>query len=206
VNGYLGRAYGSSWRGTSSTHLLIGVLLSALISGSVLAFDPLKAPMAAEGTLQPAFAPQDDIESLLIEVINNAKEEVLVQAYLLTNKKIATALIASHERGVDVRILADASQSRIDSSKVDMLVAAGIPVWLETKYLNAHNKVIVVDAHSTDATVVTGSFNFTWGAQHKNAENVLIARRNPRLASRYANNWDLHRLEAVRYERNSFPR
>ena len=175
------------------------ILGLAATSLPVLGFDTLAAPIAAAGTLQPAFAPHDDIESLLIETINSAKTQILMQAYLLTSKKISLALIAAHDRGVDVRVLADASQSRIDSSKVGSLAAAGIPVWLETKYLNAHNKVIVLDAERAEATVVTGSFNFTWGAQHKNAENVLVARNNPVLAMRYAVNWEQHRQEATRY-------
>jgi len=64
---------------------------------------------------------------------------VLVQAYLLTSKSIAQALIAAQRRGVDVRILADAEQqAKVESSMISIL-AAGIPVWLETKYQSAHN-------------------------------------------------------------------
>ena len=124
-----------------------------------------------------------------------------MQAYLITNKKIASALIAAHRRGVDVRLLADATQSHEDSAKIPMLAAAGIPVWLETRYQNAHNKVIVIDAASAAATVVTGSFNFTWAAQHKNAENILIARNNPPLAARYAANWERQREQALAYSK-----
>ena len=81
------------------------------------------------------------------------------------------------------------------------LDVAGIPVWLETRYQNAHNKIIVIDAGMPDATVVTGSFNFTWTAQHKNAENILIARSNPALAARYAANWERHRQDATPYRK-----
>ena len=61
-------------------------------------------------------------------------------------------------------------------------------MWTETKYQNAHNKVIVIDAATNEVVVITGSYNFTWSAQHKNAENILIVRRNPELAARYAAN------------------
>ena len=40
--------------------------------------------------------------------------------------------------------------------------------------------------------MVTGSFNWTDGAQRKNAENVLILRRNRDLAQAYAANWRRH--------------
>ncbi|HEX7645796.1 MAG TPA: phospholipase D family protein, partial [Noviherbaspirillum sp.] len=51
-----------------------------------------------------------------------------------------------------------------------------------------------------EAAVITGSFNFTWTAQHKNAENLLIARNNPALAARYAMNWERHRADASPYK------
>lgn len=159
-------------------------------------------PIAAQGTLQAAFTPWDDVESLIIDSIDHARKQVLVQAYLLTSKRIAAALVHAHQLQIDVRVLVDAEQlAKGDSSKVPDLVAAGIPVWVETKYQNAHNKIIVIDAHTTEAVVITGSFNFTWAAQHKNAENILIARSNPTLASRYALNWERHQQDASPYKK-----
>jgi phosphatidylserine/phosphatidylglycerophosphate/cardiolipin synthase-like enzyme len=172
------------------------------IAPGVQAFDFAASPIAAQGTLQAAFAPWDNVEGLIIDAIDGAKKQVLVQAYLLTNKKIAATLVAAHRRGVDVQVLADAEQhAKTESSKLSELAAAGIAVWLETKYQNAHNKVIVIDAATSDATLITGSFNFTWTAQHKNAENILVARKNPSLASRYLSNWERHQQDASPYKK-----
>lgn len=183
------------------------VILSAWIcltlpGANAHAFDASVEPLASQGTLQPAFAPWDNVEGLISESINSAGKQILVQAYLLTSKKIAAVLIAARRRGVDVRVLADAEQlDKIETSKLPDLAEAGVPVWLETKYLNAHNKIIVIDAGTADATVITGSFNFTWSAQHRNAENILIARKNPSLAARYAQNWERHRQDATPYKK-----
>jgi phosphatidylserine/phosphatidylglycerophosphate/cardiolipin synthase-like enzyme len=125
-----------------------------------------------------------------------------VQAYLLTSKHLAQALIAAQRRGVDVHILVDAAQSeKADHVLLPKLAAAGIAIWFETKYQNAHNKIIVIDASTPQATVITGSFNFTWTAQHRNAENILVARNNPALAARYLLNWERHRLDARPYDK-----
>jgi phosphatidylserine/phosphatidylglycerophosphate/cardiolipin synthase-like enzyme len=165
------------------------------------AFDAATPPAIAQGTLQAAFAPWDNVEGLIVDAIDGAKKQVLVQAYLLTGRKIAATLIAAKRRGIDVRVLADAKQhSNIGSSPLPELAAAGIAVWLETKYQNAHNKIIVIDAGTPESTVITGSFNFTWTAQHRNAENILIARKNSLLASRYALNWERHRQDAIPYK------
>ncbi|PUA16681.1 phospholipase D family protein [Glaciimonas sp. PCH181] len=181
--------------------VLAGVIaMMTLAAAQVQAFDSAPAPEVASGTLQAAFSPWDDIESLITHAIDGAKSQILVQAYLLTNGKIASALIAAKQRGIDVQILVDARQLKTnDASKVGVLVNANIPVWVETKYRSAHNKVIVIDAEATASTVITGSFNFTWSAQHKNAENVLIVRNNPTLATRYALNWQRHRQDATSY-------
>ncbi|MGZ3236057.1 MAG: phospholipase D family nuclease [Burkholderiaceae bacterium] len=184
---------------------VIAVISCLIVATQAYSFDstsPHSQPIAAQGSLQAAFAPWDDVESLIVESIDSAKKQVLVQAYLLTSKKIANALIAAHRRAVDVRVLVDAEQLvKGESSKIPELAGAGISVWLETKYQNAHNKIIVIDAITNDAIVITGSFNFTWAAQHKNAENILIARSNPTLASRYAMNWERHQHDSVPYQK-----
>lgn len=179
---------------------VLALALSLFAVGPSFAQRHSNAALPAEGVLEPLFAPWDNIESRLVEVIDAAHGQVLVQAYLLTNKKIVAALVASHRRGVDVQVLLDARQhAKVDSSAAPSLAAAGIPVWLETRYENAHNKLMIVDAGTKDAIVVTGSFNFTWTAQHRNAENLLIVRGNQPLAARYFENWQKHKQDARLY-------
>jgi phosphatidylserine/phosphatidylglycerophosphate/cardiolipin synthase-like enzyme len=40
-----------------------------------------------------------------------------------------------------------------------------------------------------NGTVATGSFNYTWSAEHKNAENLLLI-HDPALAAEYTQNWN----------------
>jgi phosphatidylserine/phosphatidylglycerophosphate/cardiolipin synthase-like enzyme len=179
------------------------VAFVALLLGSISASfgSAADAPVPAQGTLQAAFAPWDDIELLVTDVIGGARKQILVQAYLLTSKQIVTSLIAAHRRGVRVHVMVDAGQLVKTPDAASELAAAGIAVWTENKYQNAHNKIIVVDAGTPAATVVTGSFNFTWTAQHRNAENVLIVRNNPTLAARYASNWEQHKQDATPFQK-----
>jgi phosphatidylserine/phosphatidylglycerophosphate/cardiolipin synthase-like enzyme len=176
----------------------IAIACVALAASDIHAADTL----AAQGSLQAAFAPWDNVEELIADAIGGASKQILMQAYLLTSKKIAATLISAHRRGVEVRVLVDEEQlTRAASTMVPEIAAAGIAVWVETKYQNAHNKIIVIDPAMSDATVITGSYNFTWTAQHRNAENILIARKNPALASRYASNWERHRQDATPYKK-----
>lgn len=161
---------------------------------------PISAVAAAAGTTQVAFPPWDNAERLVIDAIDAAKKQVLVQAYAFTSRGIAGALIAAKRRGVDVRITADRGQTLSgDNSRIPDLAAAGIPVFIEVRYASAHNKTMVIDAGSSEPVVLTGSFNWTWGAQHRNAENLLILRRNPELTRAYLDNWQRHLADAVPY-------
>ncbi|WP_296227141.1 phospholipase D family protein [Ralstonia sp. UBA689] len=178
------------------------ILAAALVFGAGGIAQARNTPpvLAAKGTVQAAFTPDDDIEGLLADVIGQARQQVLVQAYLLSNKAITRALLAAHQRGVDVRVLADREQMmRANGSRVPEIANAGIPVWLEVRYKNAHNKVIVIDPHGPNPVLVTGSFNFTQTAQRGNAENVLIVRGDADLAQRYAANWQKHLGDALPY-------
>lgn len=159
--------------------------------------------MAAQGTVQAAFSPWDDVEGLIVDTLGRARHEILMQAYLLTSKRIVGALQQARRRGIEVSVLLDAAQLAdllAARQQEAALRASGIEVLSETAYANAHNKVIVIDAGSADAAVITGSYNFTWSAQHRNAENILITRGNMPLAARYADNWRRHRNDAVRLD------
>jgi phosphatidylserine/phosphatidylglycerophosphate/cardiolipin synthase-like enzyme len=121
-----------------------------------------------------------------------------VQAFSFTHAGIAQALARAHRRGVDVVVLADPEQIElIGHNVVGTIAAAGVPVFVDPAHAAAHDKVIVVDADATDPAVVTGSFNFTFAAQHRNAENLLVLRGNRALAQAYLENWNRHRAHSA---------
>ena len=172
-----------------------GLLLLILVAAVARA-----TPMAATGSVEVAFTPWDDAEGLLIDTLQEAREEILVQAYTLTSRNIAAALQAAKSRGATVRLLADREQvERGEHSLVPQLAAAGMPVRLETRYAAAHNKVMLIDSASNNPVVITGSYNFSWSAQARNAENLLILKGNGPLAQAYRRNWLRQWEEAVPY-------
>lgn len=179
--------------------VVVALVLAATPAAAQRAAPPPQ-PFAAAGTVQVAFAPWEDAEGLIVEAIADAQRQVLVQAFSFTSRRIATALVAARRRGVEVLVTADREQTVTGvGNRIRDLAAAGIPVWLETRYAAAHNKVMIIDAGTRDATVVTGSFNWTAGAQRRNAENVLILRRNRDLAQAYEANWRRHQAQASPY-------
>jgi len=152
---------------------------------------------ATTATVRVVFTPQDDAAGQIADVVRHARSQVLVQAYSFTHGGIASALIDAHRRGVEVKLIADREQTeQMERGLVPKIAAAGVPVWLDGEHQSAHNKVMVIDAGTPYAMVVTGSFNFTRAAQYKNAENVVFLSGNQRLAEAYARNWREHQAHS----------
>lgn len=156
---------------------------------------------AASATYEALFTPGDAIDARLVELIDGAHVEVLVNAFTFTNRRIGRALANARTRGVRVEIVADHNESlNAPGSLVPALARDGIVVWLDGNFAAAHNKVMIIDGVSANAAVVTGSYNYTVAAQSRNAENVLIIRRDPALASQYRANFIRLRERAIRYD------
>lgn len=175
----------------------------ALGAVAALALLILSAPaagaeaFAARGEVELAFSPWDDAEQLLLRVIGAARRSVQVQAYAFTSRHVADALVAARRRGVAVEVLADARMNRRErGNALPQLLAGGVPVALETRYAAAHNKVVIVDADGPGCALVTGSYNFTWSARRRNAENMMVLRDNCPVARAYRDNWLRHRAQA----------
>jgi phosphatidylserine/phosphatidylglycerophosphate/cardiolipin synthase-like enzyme len=163
---------------------------------------PWAAPLPAQGTVEVLFTPWDDAEGALLQAIRKARRSIHVQAYTFSSRNIGWALGEAKKRGVHVELLADREQVlKNEHSLIHLLHDSGIPVWYETRYAAAHNKVMLIDAEDPDSVIVTGSYNFTFSAQARNAENLLIFRGNAPLARAYLDNWRRHRQDAVPYSR-----
>jgi len=170
-------------------------LTLACLPLSLRADEPLT--LTARGTVQVAFTPGDDAAGLITATIAKARRQILVQAYSFTHQEIADALVAARNRGVEVHVIADRYQSETGkTSKIGWLIEQGVPVWIDAEHAAAHNKVMILDAGTAQATLITGSFNFTKAGQHRNAENVLIFSGNPSLTDAYAANWRRHRIHS----------
>lgn len=171
---------------------LVGVALLLLASNA-----SASVSLPATGRVEVAFSPHDDPQAMLTRVIASARKTIHVQAYVFTSQPIADALIAAHRRGVKVEVLADAGMNRRGTGKaLPKLLEAGVPLAFETRYAAAHNKVVIIDAQGPGCAVVTGSYNFTWSARKRNAENMIVHHDNCALARHFLENWQVHRKDA----------
>lgn len=181
-------------------YFIVGVLVA--LAGGAIAFD---APFGRRdepttGTIEVAFSPGGEPTRLIVNAIQAARKQILVQAFSFTHREIAEALLAARRRGVDVSVVADKRQAlKLKNSVIPSLASRGVAVFLDGRHDSAHDKVMVIDAIEARPTVITGSFNFTFAAHYKNSENLLVIRGNAPLARAYFDNWQRHRQHAYAY-------
>ncbi|MBP3924852.1 hypothetical protein J6E39_06395 [bacterium] len=131
--------------------------------------------------LRVYFSPQDKtIISQIIPLINSAKTYIYIPTFILTHEELTQSLIAAYRRGVDVRIIVDATSIRSSRSKIKLLRENFIPVKTENYAGKMHSKSVIID----DKYLVIGSMNFSKSGENKNDENCVII-ENPKLAKFY---------------------
>ncbi len=151
--------------------------------------------LARAGSIQVYFSPHGGCTDAILRQINQAKDEILIQAYSFTSRPIARALIQAKNRGVRIIAVLDKSNQTQKYSAARFLQNMDIPVFIDNKHAIAHNKIMIIDKR----VVITGSFNFTRAAENQNAENLLILDDLPDLTRAYRENFQKHLRHAVPY-------
>jgi phosphatidylserine/phosphatidylglycerophosphate/cardiolipin synthase-like enzyme len=101
-----------------------------------------------------------------------------VPTFLISHDGIKKELINAYNRGVDVKIIVDANNTRTKAFKE--LRAANIPIKVENYAGKMHSKSLLAD----DEYIVVGSENFSYSGENKNDENLVII-KNSKLAILY---------------------
>ena len=158
-----------------------------------VAADAIKTRLSrvpSTGTIEIAFAPypQRSAERLVKKIIDTAQTSVVIAAYQLTSKPIADSLCSAAARGVAVTAVLDQKSNPhgLGNSKRDYLLNCGVYVRADARYPIMHDKFIVVDS----AHVETGSFNYSFAAAERNAENAIVMWNNPMMAEQYQNEFE----------------
>jgi len=137
--------------------------------------------------IETHFSPKGGCQDAVVVHIKTAKK-VRVQAYTLTAKPVVDALVEAGTRGADVAVILDSLEAKMAVSPVPALRTGKIAVFIDAMHALAHNKVMIFD----DATVLTGSYNFTNASEEKNAENCVFI-EDAGVAASFLANWNAHR-------------
>lgn len=116
-------------------------------------------PFSSQGT--------GGIDTPLVAAIDAARMSIDVAAYSITLNSVRNALIRAHDRGVNVRIVMESTN--MDSSDVQKLIQAGIPIIGDNRQGLMHDKFMVIDK----SEAWTGSMNYTDSGTYDDNNNMI---------------------------------
>lgn len=142
------------------------------------------------------FSLSDNPQKIIIKNINQAQAFINIAMYVFTDKEIALPLIDAQERDVKVRVYLDRSQIASSYSVSRLLVQKGIKVRISTNNYIMHHKFAIID----NRLLLTGSYNWTFSANNRNDENLMVI-DDPEIIARYQNQFKKLWFEKYSLER-----
>jgi phosphatidylserine/phosphatidylglycerophosphate/cardiolipin synthase-like enzyme len=116
------------------------------------------------------FSLSDNPQKEIIKNINQAEAFINIAMYIFTDREIALPLVKAQERGVKVRLYLDQDQVEYQYSQSRFLVQKGIKTRVSSNNYIMHNKFAIID----NRILLTGSYNWTFSANHRNDENLMV--------------------------------
>lgn len=149
---------------------------------------------AIEAEIDVAFSPQGGCQEMVLDQIEAAQTRIWAAVYSFTSDTIAQALVSTHERGVDVKMIMDEEQIDSEYSQANLMTSHGIEVRHDTHPGLMHHKFAVVD----DSVVISGSYNWSWSAENRNDENLLVI-TSPEIVDLFEERFEMIWVEAVEW-------
>lgn len=156
-----------------------------MIDGLSQALSLLRPHEVPRSPARVYFGPEDPMVETLEALISGVRKTLDIAVFTITDNRLYTKIVQAHDRGVHVRVLTDDDKAHDRGSDAWRLEDAGIEVAYDHSPHHFHHKFVVID----DNTVVTGSYNWTRGADHNNRENFVVS-HNPRLVRAYGHAFD----------------
>ena len=131
------------------------------------------------------FSPKGGCENIIIKELAKAQNTIEIAMYSFTSRPIAQELDKLRAKNVKIRIVLDKDQETQKYSKSRYFIQRGYEVKYDSGSGLMHNKFAIID----HKLLITGSFNWTAGAEHKNEENLLIL-DDPALIQKYSDRFE----------------
>jgi phosphatidylserine/phosphatidylglycerophosphate/cardiolipin synthase-like enzyme len=147
------------------------------------------APCRAEPTPAIHYAPAENLEHVDVALIDSAKREIDLAAYVLTDWPVMQALTRAADCGVHIRIYLDGTQlAEREPAKVfqDLAETPGVEIRIKHKARDPmHLKSYQIDGR----LLRTGAANFS-ASGLKRQDNDLIVIESPAAAASFKRNFE----------------
>ena len=141
------------------------------------------------------FSPSDNTTNAISGALRSADNDLQFAVLSFTNNELGNAVIDRYNAGISVRGIIDNINDQ--GGEYDFLVNNGVNVTPDNTTTQTHHKYGLVDASGgVDPIVVTGSHNWSGGAETRNDENTLIF-HSPLLANLYLQEFEARFCESM---------
>jgi len=156
-----------------------------------------------ESRIIPYFTSIDKPTTELVKRLRNCKKRIYAAIYMLTDKRIAQALVDAKNRNVDVQVIIDKISDESQYGKGRFLKEAEVSVWVykskiePNKYRSGeimHHKFALLDDE-----LLTGSFNWTVAAGRYNHENLVCISGEQAAQDKYLEEFERLKKQSVKF-------
>jgi phosphatidylserine/phosphatidylglycerophosphate/cardiolipin synthase-like enzyme len=117
------------------------------------------------------FSPSLDCLNAINKSLQQAKNQVDICVFTISDDRISKEILAVHQRKVKVRILTDNEKLHDLGSDIKSLAERGIEVKIDTTTAHLHHKFAIID----QSILLNGSYNWTRSAAESNEENLVLS-------------------------------
>jgi len=150
---------------------------------------PMEVVRSAAAT-EVVFARTGSVAETIERLVEATRISIHAALYRFNNQRLARALQQACARGTEIRLVID--RNKYEESQATRRILAESPFPFRLAYgrdgagSKMHHKFVLLD----EATVVTGSYNWTFASEEQNYENLLIL-RDPRLVATFREEFDV---------------
>jgi hypothetical protein len=115
-----------------------------------------------------------NIRKELLQVLCESKNEILIAVYWFTNQELFDCLVSQLSKGIRIKLIIhnDYINNRETGLPFQDLIDLGCEFYFSNSENPMHNKFCIIDGR----ILINGSYNWTYFAEIKNRENILVIR------------------------------
>ncbi|MGR5145991.1 phospholipase D-like domain-containing protein [Photobacterium alginatilyticum] len=116
------------------------------------------------------FSPGNSCVNGIRHQLKRAAKSVDICVFTIADDDLTEAILATHKRGVKVRIITDNDKINDVGSDIDYLARQGIEIKLDNTSYHMHHKFALFDGER----LINGSFNWMRSASKYNSEDITL--------------------------------
>lgn len=144
----------------------------------------------------------DNIRQKLLTELDRATDKIVVAVYWFTNEELFNKLLEKRKAGmvVDLIIHNDYINNRETGLPFQSFIDNGGGFYFSSTLNPMHNKFCIID----DKVLINGSYNWTYYAEDRNRENILIIKGENKTIQAFADEFErlkslMEKVEQIRH-------